>query len=80
MEVENIIRKIRFGIDSIEATYNMTPNKLILGAEIMNQIAKEIVFTLHDHEDVSNTILGIPVEIDYKNLHRMSVCLEFDVN
>ena len=80
MDVENIIRKIRFGIDSIEATYNMTPNKLILGAEIINQITKEIVFTLHDHEDEPNTILGIPVEIDYENIHRMSVCLEFDVN
>ena len=86
MNYEDIIGKIKFGITEIECVYNNTPNKIIIGTEIVAELSKDMLYTCHYHkhrdEPSIRIIFGIPVEIDYSNPQRISVCLEYcvDVN
>ena len=79
MDITDIIKSLKFGIDSIEYKYGERPNKIILGAEIITRLKNEILFIPHDHMDEPNTVLGIPTEPDYNNPQRITLCMEWDV-
>lgn len=79
MRAEDIIKSLRTSIDTLEYNYNIRPNKIILGAEVVGLLTKGVFVAHHDHEDEPNTILGIPVDIDYNNTHRVATCIEFEI-
>ena len=79
MDITDIIKSIKMGIDSLEYKYKERPNKIILGTEIITRLTNEILFIPHDHTDEPNTVLGIPIEPDYENPQRMAICMEWDV-
>lgn len=79
MNANDIIKSLRTGIDTLEHNYNIRPNKIILGGEIIARLTEEVFVAHQDHEDEPNTILGIPVDIDYNNPYRMATCIEFEI-
>lgn len=79
MNANDIIKSLRTGIDTLEYNYNIRPNKIILGEEIIARLTERVFVAHQDHEDEPNTILGIPIDVDYNNPQRMAVCIEFEV-
>lgn len=79
MNVEDIINSLHTGIDTLEYNYNIRPNKIILGEEIIARLTEGIFLAHQDHADEPNTILGISTDVDYNNPQRMAVCIEFEI-
>lgn len=79
MNANDIIKSLRTGIDTLEYNYNIRPNKIILGEEIIARLTEGVFVPHQDYEDEPNTILGIPVDIDYNNSHRVATCIEFEI-
>ena len=79
MNIEDIIRNIQLEIASIECTYNITPNKIILGEDIVYKLTDGMTITDITYNYDTISFMGIPVNIDHEDTRCIKVCLEFDV-
>lgn len=79
IKVDKILKGIRFEIDSVRCAYNIEPNKIIIGCELLYLLVS-YNFTLQ-YKNVNKYILyGIPVMIDYDNPWNVEVCICFKVD
>lgn len=80
IEVNKILKGIRFEIDDVWSTYNIEPNKIIIGAEVFYWLE---CYFLYDLQYISSnnecTLYGVPVMIDYNNPQNVEVCICFKV-
>ena len=79
MSIEDIIRNIQLEIASIECTYNMTPNKIILGEDIVYKLTDGMTITDIEKDYDTVSFMDIPVDIDHEDTRCIKVCLEFNV-
>ena len=67
--IAEILRNIQYKIDVVRYTYNIEPNRIIIGAEASFWIRSYFLDYLY----------GIPVVIDYNNPWNVEVCICFKV-
>lgn len=84
IEVEKILKGIRFEIDDVWCTYNIRPNKIIIGTEVSFWIRSYFLDYLRYVDDRENReeryeLYGVPVVIDYNNPWNVEVCICFKV-
>lgn len=79
-----ILKDIQYEIDVVRYTYNIEPNKIIIGAEVLFWIRSYFLDYLRYVDDRENReeryeLYGIPVMIDYNNPKNVEVCMCFEV-
>jgi hypothetical protein len=79
MAANEIINAIMFEIDCIEHTYNFSPNKIILGADIMAILRRDLRFDYQSDETVKRQLMGMDVDIDYVDPNCIKICMEWSV-
>ena len=84
IEIDKILKSVRFEIDSIRYIYNIEPNKIIIGSELSFWIACYFLDWLRYVDNRENgekryELYGIPVMIDYDNPWNVEVCICFKV-
>ena len=82
--IAEILRNIQYEIDVVRYTYNIEPNKIIIGAEALFWIRSYFLDYLRYVDDRENReeryeLYGIPVVIDYNNPWNVEVCICFKV-
>ena len=82
--IAEILRNIQYEIDVVRYTYNIEPNKIIIGAEVSFWIRSYFLDYLRYVDDRENReeryeLYGIPVVIDYNNPWNVEVCICFKV-
>ena len=84
-EIDKVLVGIQYNIDFIEYRYNKYPNKIILGAEVFDNIRYyylvciQLQRIIDENDDVIFKLYGIPVIIDYNNPKNVEVCMCFEV-
>lgn len=80
IKIDKILKYIQYKIDSIECTYNIEPNKIIIGSEVFYLLECYFLYELQ-YSSPSNEckLYGIPVIIDYNNPWNVEVCICFKV-
>ena len=82
--IAEVLRNIQYKIDVVRYTYNIEPNKIIIGAEASFWIRSYFLDYLWYVDDRENReeryeLYGIPVVIDYNNPWNVDVCICFKV-
>ena len=82
--ITEILRNIQYEIDVVRYTYNIEPNKIIIGSEASFWIRSYFLDCLRYVDDRENKeeryeLYGIPVVIDYNNPWNVEVCICFKV-
>ena len=77
--VDKIIDEIEMQRYCMRARYNIEPNKIILGYKVYSVLLRtsnyfaEIKAIIMEDE-IIDTIVGLPITIDYKNVDTIEVC------
>lgn len=82
--IAEILRNIQYKIDVVRYTYNIEPNRIIIGAEASFWIRSYFLDYLRYVDDRENReeryeLYGIPVVVDYNNPWNVEVCICFKV-
>lgn len=83
MTIERCINEIEMQRHDMMATYRIEPNKIILGRKIYEMLKRDVMChkcSESSDNKVMQTIYGLPITVDDRNVYTIAVCFAFENN